>query len=303
MNDTFQFSTDYHCPIGELETVAPGLRRITANNPGPLTFKGTGTYVVGQKEVAVIDPGPLDTSHIDALIDQLGGERITHILITHTHRDHSAATNLLQQRCDAPSYALGTCRALQRPSALPSELDSAGDTKFKPDLVLQDKQSIHGRDWSLQCLSTPGHASNHVAFAEDAFQRVFVGDLVMGWSTPVLLPPDGHLADYLGSLERLMRRQDRQFWPTHGAPIEHTQAALKHLKNHRMARVESVYESVRQGHTTLSAIVSASYPDLSENLVPAALRSALASVVFLIEQQRLTGDLTQGLNITCGIAK
>lgn len=303
MNDTFQFSTDYHCPIGELETVAPGLRRITANNPGPLTFRGTGTYVVGHKEVAVIDPGPMDAKHVDALIEQLGSERITHVLITHTHRDHSAATELLQQRCDAPSYALGTCRALQRPSALPSELDSAGDTDFKPDKVVQDNEWIRGGDWELQCLSTPGHASNHVAFAQDAFHRVFVGDLVMGWSTPVLLPPDGHLGDYLNSLDRLSVRQDQQFWPTHGAPIHQTHAVLEHLKNHRLARVESVYESVRQGHTSLMSIVLKNYPDLSEDLVPAALRSVLASVVFLIEQQRLSGDLTEGLNITCGLAK
>lgn len=301
MTPKFKFNTDYHCPTGKLESVAPGLRRITADNPGPLTFRGTGTYVIGENQVAVIDPGPNDPKHIEALMRELGKESITHILVTHTHHDHSAGTALLQQHCKAPSYAMGTHTALQRPSVLPRQLDSAGDTNFVPDVVLNDGDIIETEQWSLQCLHTPGHASNHAAFAEPAHHRVFVGDLVMGWSTPVLLPPDGHLGDYLQSLKRLLSRQEQQYWPTHGAPIKNPKALLEHLLGHRSARIDSVFDAVKRGHATLAAIVNDAYPDLDPTLLPAAERSTLASVIYLIDQQRLQGNLEAGLNMTCRI--
>lgn len=302
MTQQFKFSTEYHCPIGELETVAPGLRRITANNPGPLTFRGTGTYVVGEKQVALIDPGPADPAHIDAIMSELGDETISHILVTHTHRDHSAGTALLQARCGAPSYSLGNHTALQRPSPLPQELDAAGDTDFTPDVVLTDGQTLSGATWSLQCIHTPGHASNHAAFAQSEHRRLFVGDLVMGWSTPVLLPPDGHLKDYLRSLKKLLSRDDATYWPTHGGPIEDTQALLDYLIDHRMQRIESVFTAIQQGKTQLSDIVDEAYPELGTNLKPAAMRSTLASVIYLVEEKRLRADLSQGLSITCSIA-
>lgn len=305
MSSHFEFNTDYHCPIGKLESIAPGLRRITANNPSPLTFRGTGTYVIGTNQVAVIDPGPSDPEHIEALLHELGNETITHILVTHTHHDHSAGTHLLQQHCQAPTYAMGTHTALQRPSALPSELDSAGDTQFVPDVVLEHEECIHGDQWSLQCLHTPGHASNHAAFAEAAFDRVFVGDLVMGWSTPVLLPPDGHLTDYLNSLKlllsRLNQQQDQQYWPTHGALIENPRALVKHLIEHRLKRIESVFDAVTRGHITLADIVNDAYPKLTPNLLPAAERSTLASVIYLIEHKRLRANLEAGLNLECSV--
>ncbi len=295
----FKFCTDYHCRLGILEAVAPGLRRITANNPGPLTFRGTGTYIIGQHNVALIDPGPDDPAHIAAIVNELGDEKITHILVTHTHRDHSAGTARLQQFCDAPSYAMGTHTALQRPSALPADMDAAGDTNFSPDVVLHDNQSIRGDGWQLLCLHTPGHASNHAAFAEAAHNRVFVGDLVMGWSTPVLLPPDGHLQDYLSSLDRLLARKDSVYWPTHGGPVEKPHTLVKHLIQHRKQRTGSVLAAVANGHRTLASIVEAGYPDLSANLKPAAMRSTLASVIFLIEQGQLKANLSDGLNLIC----
>ena len=303
MSLIFTFNTDYHCPTGKIEPVAPGLRRITANNPGPLTFRGTGTYVVGEEQVAIIDPGPKDPQHIKALMSQLPGETISHILVTHTHSDHSAGTNLLQQACGAPSYAMGNHTALQRPSTLPRELDSAGDIDFIPDEVLQHGDVIEGLNWSLQCLHTPGHASNHAAFAEAAFERVFVGDLVMGWSTPVLLPPDGHLGDYLDSLKLMLSREDKQYWPTHGAAIENPRALVEHLIEHRLKRIESVFDAVSRGHTTLSEIVKDAYPKLDPTLFPAAERSTLASVIYLIDQQRLTAHLSAGLNIECCVVE
>lgn len=302
MSARYQFATDYHCPVGVLESVAPGLRRITANNPGPLTFRGTGTYVVGRQNVAVIDPGPDDPAHIEALLSELGGEKITHILVTHTHRDHSAGVALLQQHCGAPSYSLGTHTSLQRPSALPAELDAAGDTDFTPDIVLTDNQILRGDDWELQCLHTPGHASNHAAFAEAAKNRVFVGDLVMGWSTPVLLPPDGHLSDYLTSLERLQTRKDQIYWPTHGGPVRNPQALVEYLIQHRQQRTEAVMTAVESGHVTLPGMVEHGYPGLDDSLKPAAMRSALASVIYLMEQGKLTGDLAHGLNLTCQLS-
>ena len=301
MSSNFKFSTDYHCSVGKLESVAPGLRRITANNPSPLTFRGTGTYVIGEDQVAVIDPGPDDPEHIEALIHELSGETITHILVTHTHHDHSAGTSLLQERCDAPSYAMGTHSALRRPSELPNELDSAGDLNFVPDVILKHGDVIEGEHWALECLHTPGHASNHAAFAQPTHDRVFVGDLVMGWSTPVLLPPDGHLNDYLNSLELLLSRRDKQYWPTHGASIENPRALVEHLIEHRIKRIESVFDAVSRGHTTVTSIVNDAYPKLNPTLVPAAERSTLASVIYLIDNQRLEGNLTAGLNMECKV--
>jgi len=301
MTTNFEFNTDYRCPTGKLENVASGLRRITANNPSPLTFRGTGTYVIGKNHVAVIDPGPNHPEHIEALMRDLGNEKITHIFVTHTHHDHSAGTNLLQQLCGAPSYAMGTHTALQKASALPPSLDSAGDTDFVPDVVLKHGEFINGEQWSLQCLHTPGHASNHAAFAEPAFERVFVGDLVMGWSTPVLLPPDGHLGDYISSLKTLLSRQDKQYWPTHGAPIENPKTLVEHFIEHRLMRVESVADAVARGHTTLPDIVNDAYPNLNPTLMEAAERSTLASVIYLIDQKRLTANLEAGLNLKCSM--
>lgn len=297
MSTPFEFQTDYHCPTGILESVAPKLRRITANNPGPLTFRGTGTYVIGEQQVAIIDPGPNDPAHLDALMAALSHESISHIVVTHTHRDHSGAAAALQQRCDAPIYGMGTHKALQRASALPEELDSAGDTDFAPDVVLQDNEQITGDNWELQCLHTPGHASNHAAFYESEHDRLFVGDLVMGWSTPVLLPPDGHLGDYLNSLKRLQARSESTYWPTHGDKITQTQALLSHFIQHRVNRTESVLKAIEQGHHTLDAIVAHTYPGLASNLQPAAVRSVLASAVYLIDGGRVMGDLSAGLTI------
>jgi len=297
MGTDFEFRTDYHCTTGILEAVAPMLRRITANNPGPLTFRGTGTYVIGEQQVAIIDPGPNDPAHIDALMSALGTETISHILVTHTHRDHSAGAYALKQRCGAPIYSMGTHTALQRPSELPTDLDSAGDTDFVPDVVIQDKELITGNQWALQCLHTPGHASNHAAFLDTTFDRLFVGDLVMGWSTPVLLPPDGHLGDYLASLRRLQALNASTYWPTHGDRITDTQALLSHLLEHRLTRTASILDAITRGHNTLDAIVHDAYPGLNPSLHDAAVRSTLASVVFLIEEGKVRGDLSLGLRI------
>jgi len=298
MSPSIEFDTDYHCSVGKLEPVAPGLRRITANNPGPLTFRGTGTYIIGQGAVAVIDPGPGDPAHIKALMAGLEGETVSHILVTHTHRDHSEASRMLQERCDAPIYSLGTHTALQRVSKLPEELDDAGDTDFVPDVVLGDGERIIGDGWSLQCLHTPGHASNHACFAQDDHERLFVGDLVMGWSTPVLLPPDGHLEDYLSSLRRVLERTDTHYWPTHGAPIENPKPFVEQLIAHRLARIDDVLDAVRRGHLTLDAIVADAYPGLDKRLEAAAMRSVLASVVYLIDRGQLSGNLSLGLDIS-----
>jgi len=298
MDTQFEFHTDYHCATGILEPVAPRLRRITANNPGPLTFRGTGTYVVGEQQVAVIDPGPNDPTHFDALLSALGSESISHILVTHTHRDHSEGAAALKERCGAAIYSMGTHTALQRPSELPTTLDNAGDTDFIPDVVIQDNELITGSNWSLQCLHTPGHASNHAAFYESDFDRIFVGDLVMGWSTPVLLPPDGHLGDYLNSLRRLQAHSANTYWPTHGDKVIQTQAILAHFLEHRIQRTEGVLDAIKRGHHTLDSIVHDAYPELNPNLHAAAVRSVLASAVYLIEQGDVAGELPLGLDIT-----
>src|SRR5438270_4588745 len=191
---------------GRLEPVAPGIRRIVARNPGPFTFKGTGTYVVGEGEVAVIDPGPELEEHVAALLASLAEEQVTHILVTHTHRDHSPAAKALKAATGAPSYGFGPHAGGRRGEA---GVEEGGDWDFAPDIVVTDGAEIAGGKWRFEAVHTPGHTSNHLCFALPASGILFSGDHVMGWSTSVIAPPDGDMAAYMASLDKLLARQTR----------------------------------------------------------------------------------------------
>jgi glyoxylase-like metal-dependent hydrolase (beta-lactamase superfamily II) len=272
LNDR-NFTADY----GRLEPVSPLIRRIVAHNPGPFTFFGTGTYVVGHGKVAVIDPGPDLPEHVVALLAGLAGEAVSHILITHTHLDHSPAAAALQAATAAPTHGFG-------PHGRHGETGESGaDLAFSPDHRLGDGDGVEGPGWRLEAVHTPGHASNHLCFALPQEQALFSGDHVMGWSTTVVAPPDGDMAAYMRSLEKLQQRGDEVFWPTHGGPIRDPQRHISALIEHRLARRRAVLAALTARPATPAALVGQVYPGLDPRLTGAAAQSLLAHLIELGE--------------------
>lgn len=268
-------------PYGTVEHLAPQLRRVTANNPGAMTGTGTGTYLIGEGEVAVIDPGPADSRHIAAVLDALDGESIRHILITHTHIDHSPGAAILQQHTNAPTVGFG-------PHA--NRTGGSGDLQFVPDIQLAHGEWVSGHSYALECLHTPGHCANHLCFAEPAQQRVFCGDLMMGWSTTLISPPDGSIGDYLNSLALMAQRTEDCYWPTHGQEIKQVGAFIEMLRQHRLARISEVRRCVIDGIHVINEMVPAIYTDTDPSLYPIAAHSVLASLQYLVEQGEVSTD-------------
>jgi glyoxylase-like metal-dependent hydrolase (beta-lactamase superfamily II) len=268
---------DFTCTYGRLEPVSPLIRRIVAENPGPFTFFGTGTYVVGHGKVAVIDPGPLLPAHIDALLGALAGETVTHILVTHTHIDHSPAAAPLKKATGAPTLAFG-------PHGKVGDTGEAGaDLAFVPDMKLKDGDVVEGAGWRLEALHTPGHASNHLCFALAQESALFSGDHVMGWSTTVVSPPDGGMTAYMRSLDRLAKRADAIYWPTHGGPIRDPRQHLAELIAHRLARRNAILAALSEKNLTPPELVQRIYIGLDPRLVGAAAESVLAHLLELAE--------------------
>ena len=219
------FRRELEFSYGASDQIAPGIRRVIAENPSPFTLYGTGTYILGTGNVAVIDPGPADPAHIQALLKAVEGETISHILVTHTHMDHSPGCRILKEHCDAPTYAYGPHGAGKIEEGVPVE--EGGDMEFEPDELVRDGDIIEGGDWSVECVYTPGHTSNHMCFQLREQKALFTGDHVMGWSTSIISPPDGDMAQYMASLDLLLTRDDAVYWPTHGAAIYRTPARAR----------------------------------------------------------------------------
>ncbi|KAF0230423.1 MAG: beta-lactamase domain-containing [Beijerinckiaceae bacterium] len=269
---------------GILIPVAPGIRRIIANNPSPFTFTGTCTYVVGRGDVTVIDPGPEDEQQIDALLAGLPGERVARILITHTHRDHSPAARQLQARTGAPIIGCGPHRASR--AALTGEvrrLDASSDPDHAPDRILVDGDVLEGEDHAFRVIETPGHTANHLAFELVDTGMLFSGDHVMAWSTSIVAPPDGAMGPYLASLEKLIaREEDRAYWPGHGGPVVDPRRFTRALLSHRRQRETQIIEFLAKGPARIPAMVAANYPGLNPALVGAAGLSVFAHIEDLI---------------------
>ena len=273
---------------GEIDDVAPGIRRLVAHNPSPFTLYGTGTYILGRGKVAVIDPGPADTAHIAALIDGLDGETITHLLVTHTHMDHSPGCRLLREYTDAKSYAYGPHGAGKLETGVPVE--EGGDMEFKPDWRVQHGDLIHGDDWSVECVYTPGHTSNHMCYQLRGTDALFTGDHVMGWSTSIISPPDGDMAAYMASLNLLLERDDRVYWPTHGPCITDPKPLVRAFIAHRREREQQILDCVKDGVHRIEEMVPLIYADLPQFMYPAAARSVLAAAVYLVGNGALVAD-------------
>ncbi|MBA2636074.1 MAG: MBL fold metallo-hydrolase [Sphingomonas sp.] len=264
-------------PYASLEPLEPGIARLLAHNPSAFTFTGTQTYFVGTREVAVIDPGPDLPDHVEAIVAAVGERRLAAILCTHTHRDHSPAAAPLAERTGAPIIG---CAPLALETVGP-RADAAFDGDYRPGRVLADGESITVDGGTITAVATPGHTSNHLCFAVEGSGALFSGDHVMGWSTTVVVPPDGDMADYMQSLEKLRRRDDRVLYPAHGPPVTKPKQYLRGLIGHRLQREKQVLQLVGEGRSTISEIVAAAYPGLDPRLVAAAGGSVLAHLVDL----------------------
>ncbi len=271
---------------GVLQEVAAGLRRIVARNPSPFTLYGTGTYVVGRGQVAVIDPGPADSSHIDALLTGLNGETVTHILVTHTHSDHSPGAALLAARTGTPIWGCAPHR--RHGDSFTGE--AAGDFDYRPDRELHDGEAIETAQWTLQAVHTPGHTSNHLCYALQPHGVVFTGDHVMGWSTSVISPPDGDMRAYLSSLDRLSQRGEGTYWPTHGPAITQPLEYVRALRAHRVEREAMVMAAVRAGERTIPAIARRIYVGLDPRLARASERTTWAHLLKLVSEGEVRAE-------------
>jgi len=267
---------------GTAVQVSPLIRRIVANNPGPFTHRGTGTYIIGRGEVAVVDPGPMLATHIEALAASLTGERITHILVTHTHLDHSPASLPLQDTCGGVIAAYGRHGAGRIDRG--HKVEVGGDVAFAPDVEVRDGDVLAGDGWTLDCVHTPGHTANHLCYHLREERALFTGDHVMGWSTTIVSPPDGDMGQYVDSLARLRDRDDRIYWPTHGPPITEPQRFVSALIAHRAYRAEQVRRCLAAGIEDIAEMVPVMYQDLPRGMSAAAARSVFSILIDMAER-------------------
>ena len=267
-------------PYAKLEQVEPGIARVLAHNPSAFTYYGTQTYLVGQSEVAVIDPGPDLPDHLEALERAIGGRPVAAIMCTHTHRDHSPASRPLAEMTGAPIIG---CAPLALETVGP-RADAAFDGDYQPDRILADGDAVQVDGQSITAVATPGHTSNHLCFAYG--DALLTGDHVMGWSTTVVVPPDGDMAEYIRSLDKLRRRDDRIYYPAHGPPVTNPQQYVRHLVGHRMQREKQILTLVGEKPRPIPDIVANAYPGLDPRLVTAAGGSVLAHLLDL-EQRGL----------------
>jgi glyoxylase-like metal-dependent hydrolase (beta-lactamase superfamily II) len=269
---------------GRLERVSPLVRRIVAGNPGPFTYHGTGTYVVGKGHVAVIDPGPDLAAHVEALLESLRGETLTHIVVTHTHRDHSPAAAEVKRRTGA--VVVGCAPH----GAAGETVEEGADLAYAPDEELREGDVVTGPGWSLAAVATPGHTSNHLCFAFAEEATLFSGDHVMGWSTTVVAPPDGDMGAYRASLRKLLGREERLYRPTHGPAILDPKPHVAAYAAHRQEREEAILARLAAGDDTVEAIVASVYAGLDPRLVRAAGRSVLAHLLELAARGAVAAD-------------
>ena len=268
---------------GRCDVVSPLIRRVTANNPGPFTYRGTGTYIVGHGEVAVIDPGPDMPEHLDAILAAVEGETITHILVTHHHSDHSPLARPLAARTGTKVWG---CAVHNLPPPGEVRLE-AGYDRFVPDIPVCDGAVIEGKGWTLEAIPTPGHTSNHICYALAEENALFSGDHIMGWSTTVITPPDGDMGDYLRSLELIRERGFSVLWPTHGPPVTQVRPFLDAYLEHRRDRERQIVERLAAGDTRIKAMVPVLYSAVDQRLWPAAAHSVMAHMLELVRTGRV----------------
>ena len=283
MNDDIPFDKSFSLEPDQVQEVAPGVRAIVADNPSPFTFKGTISYIVGHGQVAIIDPGPDDVAHVAALLDAVRDETVTHIFVTHTHRDHSPAAAKIKDATGAKVLAQGPHKPARPLHAGEiRRLDASVDLDFRPDITLADGEIVNGKGWTLQAVATPGHTANHMAYAFKEADLLFAGDHVMAWSTTIVAPPDGAMSDYMASLQKLAERSEPLYLSGHGAPVRDAPRYVQYLIRHRQAREASILHRLGKGAADIPTIVRAVYIGLDPRLVGAAALSVLAHLEELV---------------------
>lgn len=281
---TLTFDQTFDIPPGEAIAISPLVRRVLAPNASPYTFKGTSSFIVGRGQVAVIDPGPEDEQHLAALLHALRGETVTHILVTHSHADHSPLARRLKEVTGARTLAYG---AVEAPPSAGPRLDASIDHDFVPDARLAEGDAVSGPGWTLEALFTPGHMSNHMCFALKEEQALFAGDHVMSWATSVIAPPDGDMGQYFASLRKLLEREDAVYHPGHGPSRPDPLPLVRGYLSHRRMREEAIRARVAQGARTVAEIVATIYADVDPKLHGAAALSTRAHLDHLVAQGKL----------------
>lgn len=322
------FNQDFKPDYGKVDELSPLIRRVVAKNPNPFTFTGTGVYLVGRGDVALIDPGPTLDEHLDAVLGALGpDERVTHLLVTHTHSDHTAGVPKVLERTGATTYGFGPHGPVPDHDPLdsvsfdeyftaeekeqydkqwadtPDELKREGpDVDFVPDVAVGDGDVIEGPGWTIETVHTPGHTSNHVCFGLREEKVLFTGDHVMGWATSVISPPDGDLFDYLNSLRKLLDRDDDRYWPTHGPAIEDPKTYVQSFLDHRLNRERQIIDALGAGPSTIKAIVPAMYAEVDKRLWRAAANSVYSHLLSLHRSGQATSDGEPSLTATWALS-
>lgn len=283
------FTRDDTATPGMVVQVEPLVRRVIAPNPGPYTYTGTCTYLIGGENVAIIDPGPDDAAHLATLLGAVGGGRVSHIVVTHTHRDHTGGVDALQAATGAPVVGCAPHSHARPPNAFERN-EAAADVRYAPDQVLADGERLAGDGWTLTAVATPGHTANHLAFALEETGALFSGDHVMAWSTTLVAPPDGSMTAYMAALEKLRERDDRIYWPGHGGPVEDPRRYVRALLSHRRQREASILARIEAGDETIAAIVEKLYVGVDPKLWGGASLSVLAHIESLVEAGLVSAD-------------
>lgn len=290
-----QAPDDFNPRPGQAVTLSAGLRRVLAPNPSPMTYRGTNTYLVGERDIAAIDPGPLSEAHLAAILGALeSGQRISHILVTHTHLDHSPLAAPLSQKTGAPILAFGGPDAGR--SEVMTQLARDGlsgggegiDKEFRPDTQLSDGEFVHGDDWTLEVIHTPGHLGNHIALAWGDI--CFTADHVMGWASSLVSPPDGDLTDFMAACHKLRERDWSVFHAGHGAPITDPDARLEWLIKHRLGREAQILTALEDREATVKDLTRRVYTDTPDALLPAAERNVFAHLIDLTNRSLVSAD-------------
>jgi glyoxylase-like metal-dependent hydrolase (beta-lactamase superfamily II) len=303
MADGLVFDRAFDGRYDEAVTLSPLVRRVTARNPSPFSFTGTATHIVGHGRVAVIDPGPDDAAHVAALLRATDGEQIEHILVTHTHRDHTGAVRALAAATGAPVAGCAPHRPGTTIAGPATALDVGAAIDYVPDRILAEGEAIEGDGWSLRAVATPGHTATHLAFALPQEQALFPGDHVMAWSTTIVAPPDGEMAAYMASLAKLAGRADAIYYPGHGPALRNPQPYLAALIAHRRERERQILDRLAAGDRRIEDIVRASYSELDPRLVPAAGMSVLAHLLDLVARGLVRAEGEAGLAAAYSLAE
>jgi glyoxylase-like metal-dependent hydrolase (beta-lactamase superfamily II) len=291
MADDIPFDKSFDLTPGVVDAVAPLVRRVVCGNAGPFTFRGTVSYIVGRGKVAIIDPGPDDEAHAAALLDAVRGETVTHVVVTHTHRDHSPNVPRIVAATGAKTCGEGPHRAA-RPLHIGEHnvLDSSGDHDFRPDHAVADGELIEGAGWALEAIATPGHTANHMAYALVGGDVLFSGDHVMGWATSVVAPPDGAMSDYMASLHKVGGRPETVYLPGHGGEIRDAPTFVRHYIAHRHGREASILYRLAKGEADIATLVKAIYIGLDPRLFGGAALSVLAHLEDLVARRQVITD-------------